>query len=146
MDGPGKDVEPGQSWDICILSDGTVQYVERETDVKDLGTFYYISGSFNNWARTPLEQDDMLAGLYSVVIEIGNRGEELFQIIADEDDEMTFFPAVAHCHWKSTEVKGPAQAPRDKSWCIAGYPGQKIRVEFAKSENNKVSVMWFNDE
>jgi len=146
MDGPGKDVEPGQSWDICILSDGTVQYVEREQDVKDLGTFYYITGSFNNWARIPMEQDDLLAGLYSVVVELGNRGEELFQIIADEDEEMTFFPAVAHCHWKSTEVKGPAIAPRDKAWCITGYPGQKIRVEFTKSENNKVSVMWFNDE
>jgi hypothetical protein len=146
IDGPGKNVEPGQSWDICILSDGTVQYVEREQDVKDLGTFYYITGSFNNWARIPMEQDDMLEGLYSVVVQLGNRGEEFFQIVADEDEEMTFFPAVGNCHWKSTEVKGPAPAPREKAWCITGYPGQRMRVEFAKSENNKVSVMWFKDE
>lgn len=146
MDGPGKNVEPGQSWDICILSDGTVQYVEREPDVKDLGTFYYITGSFNNWARIPMEQDDMLDGLYSVVITIGNSGEELFQIVADDDEEMTFFPAIARCHWKSTEVKGPAAAPRDKAWSVTAYPGQMVRVEFAKAENNKVSVMWFNEE
>jgi hypothetical protein len=145
MDGPGKDIKPGQSWDICILSDGTVQYMEKEPDVRDLGTFYYITGSFNNWTLTPMEQDDMLDGLYSAVITL-SKGEELFQIVADEDEEMTFSPAATRCHWKSTEVKGPAAADRTYSWCISGYPGQKIRVEFAKSENGKVSVMWFDEE
>merc|ERR1711957_1028938 len=121
--------QPGQSWDICILSDGTVQYVERDADVKDLGTFYYIAGTFNNWDLVAMEQDDMLDGMYSTVV----------QIRADEDPEMTFFPAISHCHWKSAEVKGPGPAGREKSWCITGYPGQMMRVEFAKLENNKVS-------
>jgi hypothetical protein len=143
MDGPGKDVKPGQSWDICIMSDGTVRYVEKEEEVKDFGTFYYVTGSFNGWSCDALEEDDMLDGLFSTTIQLGPRGEEQFQIVADEDVSMTFYPAVANCQWKSTEVKGPGEAPRDRAWCISGYPGQMFRIEFAKSEGNKVSVMWF---
>merc|ERR1719446_226655 len=38
MDGPGKDVKPNQTWDIAVMSDGTVQYLERPEEIKDLGT------------------------------------------------------------------------------------------------------------
>jgi len=146
MDGPGKDVKPDQSWDIAVMSDGTVQYMEKAAEVKDLGTFYYVASSVNNWEYEAMEQDDMLEGLYSTTIQIGPRGEEYFQIVADEDEDMVFFPATPNCHWKSTAVKGPEKAGTDKAWCIAGYPGEVFRIEFTKSAKDKVSVMWFKEE
>lgn len=146
MDGPGKDVRPDQTWDIAVMSDGTVQYMERDAEVKDLGTFYYLASSINNWEYEVMEQDDMLEGLYSTTIQIGPRGEEYFQIVADEDEDMVFFPATPNCHWKSTAVKGPEKAGTDKAWCIAGYPGEVFRIEFTKSAKDKVSVMWFKEE
>jgi hypothetical protein len=145
MGGPGRHVKPGQSWDICIMSDGTVQYLGKEEEVKDFGTFYYLTGTFNNWQYDPLEEDDMLAGLFSTTIQLGSTGEERFQIVADEDEALAFFPETANCHWKSTEVLGPGKAPSNKAWCISGYPGEMFRVEFAKSESDKVSVMWFRE-
>jgi hypothetical protein len=143
MDGPGKDVKTGQSWDIAILSDGTVQYLEKDEEVKDLGTFYFVTSSANGWQYDPMEQDDMLEGLYSTTVVLGPTGQEHFQIVADEDENMVFYPAAPNCHWKSTAIKGPDNASNDKSWCIAGYPGETYRIEFCKTGKDKVSVMWF---
>lgn len=145
MDGPGKDVKRSQSWDIAIMSDGTVQYLERPEEIKDLGTYYYVASSANGWQYDAMEQDDMLEGLYSTTLQIGQSGEETFQIVADEDEDMTFYPAAANCHWKSAEVKGPEKASGGKAWCIAGYPGETYRIEFCKSSKDKVSVMWFKE-
>lgn len=146
MDGPGKESKTNQSWDVAINSDGTVQYLERSEEVKDLGTFYYLTGSANGWALDAMEQDDMLEGLYSTTLTLGPSGTEVFQIVADEDRDMTFFPAASNCHWKSTAVKGPEPASNDKAWLVSGYPGETYRIEFTKSSKDKVSVMWFRDD
>jgi len=145
MDGPGKDVKTNQSWDIAIMSDGTVQYLERPEEIKDLGTYYYLSCSSNGWQYDVMEQDDMLEGLYSTTMQLGPTGEEYFQIVADEDEEMVFYPAT-NGHWKSTVVRGPEKASNDKAWCISGYPGERHRIEFCKTSKDKVSVMWFREE
>jgi len=146
MDGPGKDLKANQAWDIAIMQDGTVQYLEKAEEIKDLGSHYFLTSSANGWMHDAMEQDDMLEGLYSTTIQIGPRGEESFQIVADEDEDMVFYPATSNCHWKSTAVKGPDKASSDKAWCIAGYPGEVYRVEFCKSSKDKVSVMWFKDD
>jgi polyketide synthase-associated protein len=145
MDGPAKNVRD-QSWDIAVMADGTVQYLERPEEIKDLGTYYSVISSGSGWQHDAMEQDDMLEGLYSTTITLGPSGEERFQVVADEDEEMVFYPATSNCHWKSTEVRGPEKASTDKSWCIQGFAGDTYRIEFCKSAKDKVSVMWFKEQ
>jgi len=144
MDGPGKGTKPGDSWDIDINDEGVVLYFEREKEMPDLGSFYYLTGSFNSWSYTPMEADDMLCGLYATTLTLGNTGRETFQVVADEAPEMTFAPE-GDGTMRSGKVVGPAEAPSGQAWMIAGLPGEKYCVEFCKSEADKVSVNWYKE-
>lgn len=142
MDGPKASLKVGDKWDVDVAEDGVVTYFEKENDAPDLGSYYYLSGSFNGWGQEPMEQDDMLAGVYSAVVTLGPAGSEVFQVVADEDTSMTFAPDVPYCASKAAKVVGPAEAAKEKCWQINGYPGERYRVEFCKSEADKLSVMW----
>merc|ERR1711862_1080417 len=144
MAGPGKIATPGTGWDICIMPDGTTRNLEREAEFKDFGITYAMTGTFNDWKFDAMEEDDMINGLYSIVVLMG-KSQEHFQIVADDEESMTFYPAVPNCYWKSTEVLGPGKADRNQAWCINGRPGEVYRIEFSKSASDKVSVMWYNE-
>lgn len=140
MDGPGKGTKPGDVWDVDITEDGAVTYFAKEKEIPDLGSFYYLTGSSNDWSYTPMEADDMLDGLYAAAITLGSSGHDKFQIVADETKDMTFAPEFDGAA-RSGKVLGPATSAA--CWSITGYPGTKYRVEFCKSEADKISVNWY---
>lgn len=87
----------------------------------------------------------MVDGLYSASITIGNQGTEEFQVVADMDPEMTFFPEMPKCMAKSAPVKGPSKTSKENTWCIAAKPGSQYRVEFYKSNVGTVSIAWIKE-
>mmetsp|Transcript_58665 Transcript_58665/g.110400 ORF Transcript_58665/g.110400 Transcript_58665/m.110400 type:complete len:942 (+) Transcript_58665:64-2889(+) len=140
MDGPGKGTKPGDVWDVDITEDGAVTYFAKEKEIPDLGSFYYVTGAFNGWSYTPMEADDMLDGLYAATITLSLTGYDKFQIVADETKEMTFAPEFDGAA-RSGKVIGPTES--SFCWSITGFPGAKYRVEFCKSEADKISVNWY---
>lgn len=144
MDGPGRATDKvGDAWDVEIFEDGEVNYTKQDKKkVPELGNNYFITGTMNNWSFDDLDSHGSISGLYSTTVTIGQRGEEEFQVVADQNAAMTFYPSEQRCLVKSTPVKGPGEAQRDSSWIIRGREGDRFRVEFYKSEAGKLSVTW----
>merc|ERR1712151_1073263 len=144
MTGPGMEVKPGDQWDIMVDEDGIVEYNKKGKAIKDLGSAYYITGTFNDWEYDALDDDD-ITGLHTAIIEIGDSGKEEFQINADQEKGMTFYPEMKACTMKSAPVKGPGTTTKDTAWCIKGKTGDRYRVEFFKSESDALSISWIKE-
>mmetsp|Transcript_50718 Transcript_50718/g.159620 ORF Transcript_50718/g.159620 Transcript_50718/m.159620 type:complete len:166 (+) Transcript_50718:3-500(+) len=145
MGGPEKDSKPGDQWDIEIDEDGVVEYTKKEKEAPELGDSFFITGSFNDWGEDSFDTDDSLTGLYSAIVEIGDAGSEEFEIRADSNPAMTFYPDQQKCSMKSMEVKGPSVNANQNHWFISGEPGDRFRVELYTSEAGSVSVSWIKE-
>lgn len=145
MGGPERDSKPGDQWDIEIDEDGVVEYTKKEKEMPEPGAVFYLTGSFNDWSYESLDADDALPGLHSTTIEIGDSGLEEFQVNADQDPAMNFYPGMQQCTMKSAAIKGPGFASRESSWCIKGQAGDRYRVEFYASEAGSVSISWIKE-
>merc|ERR1711920_755033 len=121
---------------------GGALFTRRDRSAEDFGSEYALAGTFNSWGSTPMEVDDEIPGLQSVVITIGPSGFEEFQVHADSDPAMVFFPEVPHCTRKSAKVKGPSAADRESAWRIHGEEGDRYRVELHVSPAHAVSLSW----
>jgi len=146
MGGPERYSKPGDLWAIEIDEDGEVTYTRMPKEPLDLGDSYYLTGSFNDWGYQALEMDDFMAGLHTGSVTIGPSGQVLFQVVADENPEMTFFPEGEWSSAKSSVVKGPSVAKRDQCWGILGQEGERYRVEFYKAESDSLSVVWVRED
>eukprot|EP00406_Dinophysis_acuminata_P048654 CAMPEP_0179302604 /NCGR_PEP_ID=MMETSP0797-20121207/48152_1 /TAXON_ID=47934 /ORGANISM="Dinophysis acuminata, Strain DAEP01" /LENGTH=922 /DNA_ID=CAMNT_0021012143 /DNA_START=56 /DNA_END=2824 /DNA_ORIENTATION=- len=146
MDLPGKATKPNEAWSVNIQEDGDIMYARKPTVPVTLGDSFDITGSFNDWGFESMEADAGIEGLYSAVIEIGSSGEEVFQVVADENLGSVFYPDEEKCEVKSVEVSGPGAAQRDKAWCIKGEEGDKFRVEFFKTKVDTVSLTWYKEK
>merc|ERR1712186_225176 len=95
MEGPDRFTKPGDAWDIEFEEDGVVTYYKKDRDLPYMGGLFYLTGTFNDWEfDTAMEPDSQVKGLFTATITIGSTGEEQFQIIADRDPTMTFFPEI----------------------------------------------------
>lgn len=83
-----------------------------------------------------------IPGLFHAVVPVGSSGKLEFQVVADEDENMTFFPALPHCTSKAVGVLGPKKTSKDMSWLVKGSPGTNVSVEFFKAPSREVSVSW----
>jgi polyketide synthase-associated protein len=142
MDGPGRNAKFGDVWDVEFDDDGTITWSKQEKEEPDLGNSYDITGTFNDWGYDSLEEDYGVPGLYYTTIVVGDKGEEQFQIVADQDPSHTFHPDLVRCTAKSAAVCGPDEAKKDLAWCLRGREGDKFRVEFFKSDAGSLSVSW----
>jgi len=142
MGGLVRNPRPDETVDIDIDEDGDVTYTRRPKEPLYLGNSYYLTGSFNDWGYQALEVDSLLAGLHTGVVTLGPGGEVSFQVVADEDPEMTFRPECEFCPVKSSPVEGPSRATREQCWCILGQEGERYRIEFFRSESDSLSVVW----
>eukprot|EP00929_Paragymnodinium_shiwhaense_P082637 TRINITY_DN43658_c0_g1_i1.p1 TRINITY_DN43658_c0_g1~~TRINITY_DN43658_c0_g1_i1.p1 ORF type:complete len:957 (+),score=200.09 TRINITY_DN43658_c0_g1_i1:199-3069(+) len=143
VEGPDPNSKPGESWRLELQEDGSIAYTRNEDEeVPDLGGTYYVTGSFNDWTMEAMEPDELLAGLHKASVEVGSSGQLLFQVLADQDPEMTFHPTVPSCTTKSAKVCGPAAAARESSWCIKGKRGDRFCIEFYRSEADALSISW----
>merc|ERR1712190_659014 len=144
MDGPQRYAEPGDSW-IIEFEEDSITYYEKEKTKEELGNKYYLTGTFNDWQYEEMEEDRGNPGLHTANIPIGASLEEQFQIVADKEPHMTFYPETAKCMWKSSHVLGPEDVTRDITWRITGEASDTYRVEFYVSQRGNLSVNWMKE-
>jgi 3-oxoacyl-(acyl-carrier-protein) synthase len=142
MGGPERDSKPGDTWEVEFDEDGAVTYYKKEKEMVDMGNSYFLTGSFNDWGYDSLEADDAVVGLYYCTLTVGATGAEDFQVVADQEVNMTFYPEMPKCSIKSAPLAGPAKTTKEYCWVIRGAPGDTYRVEFYKSEADAVSISW----
>lgn len=135
--------KPGSLFKTEIDSDGTIRWeFDAEEEHRDLGSNYYLSGTFNDWGHREMQVHPDIPGLFHAVVPVGSSGKLEFQVVADEDENMTFFPALPHCTSKAVGVLGPKKTSKDMSWLVKGSPGTNVSVEFFKAPSREVSVSW----
>jgi len=145
VDFPARDANASDRWDIHIDQDGVVNYSRQDRASIDLGSSYFVAGTHNDWDKEPLFADDLLVGLHTATVMIGPSGQEEFQILADKDASMTFYPVTQKCALKGGPVMGPGEATKDDVWCIKGAEGDQFRVEFYRSEAGTLSLNWIKE-
>jgi len=144
MGGPDRDARYGDVFEVELDPDGVVSYWKKDKEVPDLGCSYYLTGTFNDWRFDELEADATVPGLYFLTVRITSNLEEEFQVVADQDPNMTFYPSM-RTPLKSAPVRGPGEAKRDKCWILKGQKGDRFRVEFFRSENGAATVSWLKE-
>mmetsp|Transcript_59827 Transcript_59827/g.110771 ORF Transcript_59827/g.110771 Transcript_59827/m.110771 type:complete len:942 (+) Transcript_59827:80-2905(+) len=135
------DIKPGDKFKVELDEDGVAIWEVQEEDDENFGDDFYIQGTFNSWEPEALEPHERIPGLWIGEIVVGKSGEEEFQVLADEDKDMVYYPGMIQCTYKSAPVLGPAGASKEYSWMIKGEPGQKFRIEFFQS-GRSMSVLW----
>lgn len=148
MEGPERFSKPGDAWDLEFEEDGVVNYYPKHKELADVGGTYYLTGTFNDWeCELAMEPDQQVKGLYTASITIGSGGEEAFQIVADRQPTMTFFPQIPSCMARSVPVEGPKEDPsRENTWVIRDAVGDVYRVEFYRSEVDTFSINWVKEK
>lgn len=141
MGGPDKDARLGDVFEVELDPDGVVSYWKKDKEVPDLGCSYYLTGTFNDWKYDELESDSSVPGLYHTTLKITSNLEEDFQIVAEQDPSMTFYP-VGRTNLKSAPIRGPGETKREKCWVLRGNKGDRYRIEFYRSETGSATVSW----
>jgi hypothetical protein len=125
---PTDEDKIGKFFQVEILEDGKAIWREVVGDAPPgKGERFYLSGSFNKWGMERMTQDPAISSLCSCTITLGASGEELFNIIADEDPFSLYYPTEPRCTWKACPIIGPEPPPpedkEEAAWCIVGEPG-----------------------
>merc|ERR1712224_504505 len=105
------------------------------------GDEFYIQGTHSNWDLVALERHATIPDLWTGTIELGSSGQEQFQIVADEDQNMVYRPEAEMCTLKATPIEGPSAADKEHAWLVKGSPGDSFRVEFFAQEKSR-SILW----
>jgi len=142
--GPDPRAEPGTKWKVDLDEDGTVTW-ERDDDFdKDYGDEFFLQGTFNGWHREPMERHAQIPGLWVGHLQVGSDGEDLFQVVADENEEMVYHPEFARCSLKAPRVCGPERAGKDLAWLVRGEEGTVFRIEFFQQDQH-ISILWIKE-
>eukprot|EP00933_Yihiella_yeosuensis_P016901 TRINITY_DN14289_c1_g1_i2.p1 TRINITY_DN14289_c1_g1~~TRINITY_DN14289_c1_g1_i2.p1 ORF type:complete len:948 (+),score=199.89 TRINITY_DN14289_c1_g1_i2:37-2880(+) len=141
LDPAGKNQD---AYTIELDEDGVATWEKVDLELVDWGDEFFIQGSFNDWGQDALERHHTIPGLWIGHIEIGSSREELFQIIADNDDEKVYCPQQDYCTFKAAPILGPGTAKRERSWLIRGSPGDKFRIEWFQQEKRQ-SILWMKE-
>lgn len=139
----------GKSYQVEISSDSKQvvwrEIVNQAAQAPTLETFA-ICGSWSEWGKEPMTESEDIPGLYSATVTIGSMGEELFHILAEENESMALYPAEDRCTRKCADILGPTiltGSQEDCSWCIYGEPGSTMVVELFYSPSGMKSVTWY---
>jgi len=133
--------EPGSRWKISLDEDGIVEWERDDDDMPEFGDEFFIQGTHNDWSQDALDRHDSIQGLWTGAITLGQSGEELFQVIADGDEDKVYHPGQPRCTLKAAMIHGPTAASKDKAWLITGAPGDTFTIEFFQQEKH-LSIMW----
>jgi len=133
--------EAASRWKISLDEDGIVEWERDDDDLPEYGDEFFVQGTFNDWTPDSLERHDSIQGLWVGTVTIGETGEELFQIIADSDEEKIYHPGQTRCTLKAASIIGPAKATKDFAWLIEGNAGDSYTIEFFQQDKH-LSVMW----
>lgn len=137
--------DPGGHYQVEVLKGGEITWrrMERPRLRNPEGPFY-LQGSFSNWKMELMEFDAAVEGLHVFEVEIGQSGEETFQVVLNLDAKMVYYPCERRCTRRTANISGPAPAPsREDAWLILGEPDSYVRVElFVFDGGSRVSVTW----
>nr|AQS99178.1 type I polyketide synthase [Gambierdiscus excentricus] len=136
---------PGQEYEVEALRDGSVTWrpLERRGLRKPEGPFF-IRGSFNSFTMDQMTVDSSVIGLHTFEIEMGDTGQETFQIVYNLDENMIFYPAEQNCRRKTVPIMGPdTPGSNADAWLIKGSPGAYYKVEFFVFEQGaRQTITW----
>nr|AQS99188.1 type I polyketide synthase [Gambierdiscus excentricus] len=133
--------EPGSRWKISLDEDGIVEWERDEDDLPEYGDEFFIQGTHNDWSADALDRHDSIQGLWVGSITLSSTGEEMFQVIADNDEEKVYHPGQSRCTLKATTIQGPAKVGKENTWLISGSPGETYTIEFFQQEKH-LSILW----
>lgn len=146
LDFPAKDVRPGDRWDVEIDEDGVPLYTRRNKVSDNFGASYFLTGTFNDWEYEEMTADEAVPEMHSAILTVGPEGFEEFQVVADGDPKMTFYPEAPQCARRSAWIRGPGEVQRECTWLLQGVEGEKYRVEFCVSKAHNLSLSWTRDK
>jgi len=143
VDFPPRFPRPDDVWDVELDDEGGALFSRRSRTLAELSADLAIIGSFNDWARLPLEAEPDELGLFVAFVTLGPSGIEDFQVCTGGGDSttaagtaLTWVPSHPYpCEEPSACVLRVAgAASRDSTWRIAGEEGETYLVEFRLSE------------
>mmetsp|Transcript_37137 Transcript_37137/g.56170 ORF Transcript_37137/g.56170 Transcript_37137/m.56170 type:complete len:168 (-) Transcript_37137:123-626(-) len=135
----------GKVFQVEILEDGRAIWREVVTAPPAFfGDRFSLSGTFNNWDFEPMSPDPDVPNLYFTELIVGDSGEELFHIAANEDRGLAYYPRdTPRCTFKAEPIVGPedVDANEECCWAILATPGTRYRIEFHCTPHS-ISVNW----
>lgn len=136
----------GKIFQVEVLDDGKAIWREVvSVPPAILGERFYVSGTFNAWGMARMMGDAAIPSLYVAEITVGDTGEELFHILANEDPSLVYYPRdTPRCTSKVEPLAGPEEVDikEECCWAIVSDPGTQYRIEFHCTEHSR-SVYWF---
>lgn len=137
--------EPGTLYKVILEDDGTARWEKDDAyETEPQGEEFYIQGTHSNWDPVALERHATIPDLWTGTIELGSSGQEQFQIVADENQNMVYRPNSEMCTLKASPMAGPSSADREHAWLVRGSPGDSFRVEFFLQGRSK-SILWVKE-
>lgn len=123
--------QPGSVYQVELATNGDVSWREVvQPDLRLAGGPFCLQGSFTKWALQEMTPDPNVSGLHTTEVEIGESGEETFQVVYDFDTDKVLYPGEKLCRRKSAKIIGPLPAPStEDAWLLVGQPGTLFRVE-----------------
>jgi len=108
------------------------------------GERFYLSGTFNDWGMDFMLPHERIPALHAIEIAVGETGEELFNVIANEDAALVYYPReTPRCTRRVEPIAGPEEIEikEECCWAIVASPGSRFRVEFHCAPH-AVSLTW----
>jgi len=142
---PISGVTKPKMFQVEVNDDGKTIWREVVSEApRSLGKSFHLSGTFNNWGVTVMQEDGEVKGLFCADVTIGDFGEELFHIVVDGVPDLLIYPSEAQCPSKISPILGP-ELPvgdmKDCSWYISGNPGATLNIQFFRSASTK-TISW----
>merc|ERR1712110_39933 len=89
---------------------------------------YYITGTWNEWAYSPLMPDADANGIFSHRVQIGELGSEEFQIVLEKEKSKLMYPHVPQAELYKGMLCGPDAYGVGMYWLIKGKVGQWYEI------------------
>jgi len=142
---PVSEDKIGKIFQVEIMENGKAIWREVvATPPSILGERFYVSGTFNDWGIEKMAADALIPDLHTLNITIGETGQELFHIVANEDTSLVYYPRdTPRCISKVEPIAGPEPVAdkEDCSWAIVAQPGMQFAIEFHCTTFSR-SVSW----
>jgi len=110
---------------------------------------YFITSTFNNWGLDEMDADESAPGVFRYQGQVGEFGEEQFQIVLDEDKSLVYYPDAPDGKPGRCFVKGPDKSHANNAWRIEALKvGTQFEIIFDPHATDKreiVTVKWTSE-
>jgi len=106
---------------------------------------YYVTGTFNDWALSPMAPDDSEPGIYVLQLQLEDYSTE-FQLVIDADPLQKLYPQIPGAASGEGFLEGPNAGPPnndDRFWLLQGQPFTSFDIRFdPKTSDKRRAVTW----